>query len=725
MSTDGAQELNTLTQAQADLEALRALLAPYMPETDRAFVDKAYDFARRAHEGQRRHSGQPYFSHVVEVAKTLAKMRLDRDAVAAGLLHDVVEDTKITPAQLEETFGAGVARLVEGVTKIGRVHFESAEQAQAENFRKMLLSMIQDVRIMLVKLADRLHNMRTLEFLPEPKRKSIAQETLDIYAPLAHRMGIGFLKWQLEDLAFKHLEPEAYRDIEREIGLKRQEREGYLEHMSRPIREKLAEAGIQADVSGRAKHFYSIHKKMRGRHKAMDELYDLLALRIVVPSLRDCYSTLGILHTLYTPIHDRFKDYIATPKSNMYRSLHTTVMGHGGHYIEIQVRTGEMHRTNEYGIAAHWKYKEEGKTDDELDAHLQWLRQMLEEKQELRDPREFLEALKIDLFQHEVFVFTPRGDLKQLPSGSTPIDFAFAVHTQVGTHAVGARVNGRMVPLHTELHSGDTVDIQTAPTGHPSLNWLQIARTPRARSKIRHWLNVQRYAESVALGREMLEREVKSGKIKVDLEGGLTDLAQAMGFEDSEKLLAAIGQGTQSLKAVLNRMAPPENKRRLSRLLPTERVQRLVRGSTEGIKVQGVGNLMVRFAHCCGPVPGDRIRGVVTRGRGISVHRDDCVNLDSVEADRRIDVSWDVGEKQSFLARVFVTGEDRKNLLADISKKISATGTNIQSGDFASVDGLVRVSFIIEVHNLRQLNEVMHAVRTVQNVRRVTRGEDL
>ncbi len=724
MNADGASEANTLSQAQAEQDELRALLVPYMPEPGRDVVDEAFGFARTAHLGQMRHSGLPYFSHVVEVAKTLARMRLDHEAVAAGLLHDVLEDTQTTAAELEERFGAGVSRLVDGVTKIGRVHFESAEQAQAENFRKMLLSMIQDVRIILVKLADRLHNMKTLEFVPEPRRRLIAQETLDIYAPLAHRMGIGFLKWQLEDLAFKHLEPEAYRDIENEIGLKRQEREGYLEQVSRPIRDKLTEAGIHSEVSGRAKHFYSIHKKMRGRNKAMDELYDLLALRVVVPSLRDCYSTLGILHTLYTPIHDRFKDYIATPKSNMYRSLHTTVMGPGGHYIEIQIRTDEMHRTNEYGIAAHWKYKEEGRTDEELDTQLQWLRQMLEEKQELRDPREFLDALKIDLFQHEVFVFTPRGDLKQLPSGSTPIDFAFAVHTQVGTRATGARVNGRMVPLHTELHSGDTVDILTAPTGHPSLGWLQIARTARARSKIRHWLNTQRYAESVALGREMLEREMKGMKAKFDLEHDLTDLAMSIGFEDAEKLLAAVGQGTQSLKAVVNRIVPRETKGRLSRLLPTEKVQRLVRGSTEGIRVQGVGNLMVRFAHCCGPVPGDRIQGVVTRGRGISVHRQDCVNLDAVEADRRIDVSWDVGEKTSFLARLCVTGEDRKNLLADISKKISATGTNIQSGDFASVDGLVRVSFIIEVHNLRQLNEVMRTVRTVQNVRRVTRGED-
>ncbi|HZL86673.1 MAG TPA: bifunctional (p)ppGpp synthetase/guanosine-3',5'-bis(diphosphate) 3'-pyrophosphohydrolase [Candidatus Krumholzibacteria bacterium] len=724
MNADGASEANTLSQAQAEQDELRALLVPYMPEPERELVDEAFDFAKTAHLGQMRHSGLPYFSHVVEVAKTLARMRLDHEAVAAGLLHDVLEDTQTTAAQLEERFGAGVSRLVDGVTKIGRVHFESAEQAQAENFRKMLLSMIQDVRIILVKLADRLHNMKTLEFVPEPRRRLIAQETLDIYAPLAHRMGIGFLKWQLEDLAFKHLEPEAYRDIENEIGLKRQEREGYLEQVSRPIRDKLTEAGIHSEVSGRAKHFYSIHKKMRGRNKAMDELYDLLALRVVVPSLRDCYSTLGILHTLYTPIHDRFKDYIATPKSNMYRSLHTTVMGPGGHYIEIQIRTDEMHRTNEYGIAAHWKYKEEGRTDEELDTQLQWLRQMLEEKQELRDPREFLDALKIDLFQHEVFVFTPRGDLKQLPSGSTPIDFAFAVHTQVGTHATGARVNGRMVPLHTELHSGDTVDILTAPTGHPSLGWLQIARTARARSKVRHWLNTQRYAESVALGREMLEREIKGMKAKFDLEHDLTDLAMSIGFEDAEKLLAALGQGTQSLKAVVNRILPRETKGRLSRLLPTEKVQRLVRGSTEGIRVQGVGNLMVRFAHCCGPVPGDRIQGVVTRGRGISVHRQDCVNLDAVEADRRIDVSWDVGEKTSFLARLCVTGEDRKNLLADISKKISATGTNIQSGDFASVDGLVRVSFIIEVNNLRQLNEVMRTVKTVQNVRRVTRGED-
>jgi guanosine-3',5'-bis(diphosphate) 3'-pyrophosphohydrolase len=714
-------ETQTLSSTPTEFDAVRALLGPYMPAPDIVFVESAFELARRAHTGQLRRSGAPYVTHAIEVAKTLAQLRLDRETIAAGLLHDVVEDTSVTIAQVQQGFGANVARLVDGVTKIGRVKFESVEHEQAENFRKMLLSMIQDVRIILVKLADRLHNMRTLEYLEEPKRHAIAQETLEIYAPLAHRMGIGFLKWQLEDLAFKHLEPEAYRELERDIGVKRQEREAYLEQVIRPVREKLAETGIAAEVSGRAKHFYSIHKKMRSRHKALDELYDLLALRIVVPSIKDCYHTLGILHTHYTPIHERFKDYIATPKSNMYRSLHTTVVGPEGNFIEIQVRTGEMHRTNEYGIAAHWKYKEEGKTDTQLDHSLQWLRQMLEDKKDLSDPREFMEALKIDLFQHEVFVFTPRGDLRQLPRGATPIDFAFAIHTEVGNQTVGARVNGRMVPLTHELHNGDTVDIITAPSGHPSANWLQIARTSRARSKIRHWLNAQRYTESVGLGRQMLERELTAAKLKLDFDHDLTDLAQSIGFEDSEKLLAAIGYGRQSAKAVVNRLAPAEPRGRLARLLPTERVQRLVRGAPQGIQVQGMGNLMVRFAQCCAPVPGDRVLGVVTRGRGISVHRADCVNVDHVEAERRIEVSWDVGETQSFVARVVVTGDDRKNLLADISKKIAATGVNIQSGDFGTEDGLARISLLVEVRNLRQLTEIMRTVRAVRSVRTVTR----
>jgi GTP pyrophosphokinase len=432
---------------------------------------------------------------------------------------------------------------------------------------------------------------------------------------------------------------------------------------------------------------------------------------------------LGIIHTLFTPVHDRFKDYIATPKSNMYRSLHTTVVGPGGHFIEIQVRTEEMNRTNEYGIAAHWKYKEDGNTDAQLDEHMQWLRQMLEEKQDLNDPREFMEALKIDLFQDEVFVFTPKGDLKQMPRGSTPIDFAYAIHTEIGNKSVGARVNGRIVPLSKELANGDTVEIISAPSGHPSLNWLRLARTSRARSKIRHWVKSQRYAESVLLGREMFGRELKQQRVTLGSDRELVDLAQSMGFEDADKLLAAIGNGDQSLQGLMHRLNPPKPKRRFN-LLSRDRMQNLVRGSVQGIRVQGIGNLMVRFANCCNPVPGDRITGIVTRGRGISVHRQDCVNLDhGVEEERRIEVSWDVGDRSSFMARILVLGEDRKDLLADISRRISATGTNIKSGEFSSEDGMVRVRMLVEVQNLRQLNELMHAVRGIKHVHDVTREE--
>jgi GTP pyrophosphokinase len=517
--------------ADPQLERLHALLALYMAPDDVASVEDAYAFAKQAHTGQTRKSGDPYFTHVAEVAIILARLRLDRDAVAAGLLHDVVEDTGVSLKTLEQRYGTSVAQLVDGVTKIGHLDFKSVEHEQAENFRKMLLSMIRDVRIILVKLADRLHNMRTLEWHDEAKRRAIAQETIEIYAPLAHRLGIGIVKWELEDLSFKHLEPDAYRQIEQEIGLKRAEREAYIDTVSRPIVEKLREAGIQAEVSGRAKHFYSIYKKMRSRDKSMSEMYDLLAIRVVVPTIADCYHALGILHTLYTPIHERFKDYIATAKSNLYRSLHTTVVGPAGHVLEIQVRTSEMHRTNEYGIAAHWRYKD-GKTDAQLDSHLQWLRQMLEWQQELKDPREFMESLKIDLFQHEVFVFTPKGDLKQLPRGATPLDFAYAVHTEIGHKTVGSRVNGRMVPLHYELRNGDTVDIITSPAAHPTLHWLQVAQTTRARTKIRHWIKGSRQAESLALGKELLERELNSSRVTFDIDRDLTVVALWMGFED-------------------------------------------------------------------------------------------------------------------------------------------------------------------------------------------------
>jgi GTP pyrophosphokinase len=720
----GAQQYPTQEEQwtdEVDFERLRELV-PYLSEPDIEFIHRAYDKARQAHEGQKRRSGAPYFTHVFAVGRTLARLQLGRDAIAAGLLHDVVEDTPVTHEDLVREFGEDVASLVDGVTKISRVHFDSDEQEQAENFRKMLLSMVKDVRIILVKLADRQHNMKTLEFQSEEKRRRIAQETLEIYAPLAHRMGIGRLKWQLEDLSFKYLEPEAYREVERNIGLKRQEREEYIKRVTEPIQTRLREVGIQAEIAGRAKHFYSIYKKMKDHRKNIDEMYDLLALRIIVPDVRDCYHALGIIHTLFTPVHDRFKDYIATPKSNMYRSLHTTVMGPDGHFIEIQVRTEEMHRTNEYGIAAHWKYKEEGQTDEQLDESMKWLRQMLEEKQDLNDPREFMEALKIDLFQDEIFVFTPKGDLKQLPRGSTPVDFAYAIHTEVGHKAVGARVNGRLVPLARELANGDTVEVISSPSGHPSLGWLRLARTSRARSKIRHWIKAQRYAESVLLGREMLERELRHKRLKVS-DRELVDLAQAMGFEEADKLLGAIGNGDQSLQGVLHRLSPPKPRRRFN-LLSRDRMQNLVRGSVQGVRVQGIGNLMVRFANCCNPVPGDRITGIVTRGRGISVHRQDCVNLDQgIEPERRIEVSWDVGDKSAFLARILVLGEDRKDLLADISRRISATGTNIKSGDFSSEEGMVRVRMIVEVHNLRQLNELMHAVRGIKHVHDVTREE--
>ena len=712
--------------AESDFARLQTLLADYMTPADIDFVREAHDVAKKAHEGQKRYSGAPYFTHVFEVACILARLRLGRDAVAAGLLHDVLEDTPVTYEQLKQRFGSDVALLVDGVTKIGKVSFESVEHEQAENFRKMLFSMIQDVRIILVKLADRLHNMRTLEYHTEAKRRAIAQETLDIYAPLAHRLGIGRLKWQLEDLAFKYLEPDAYREVEREIGTKRQQRLEYIESVSRPIRERLQEAGIACELTGRAKHFYSIHKKMKSTGRSFDQLYDLIALRVIVPTVKDCYHTLGILHTLYTPIHERFKDYIATPKSNLYRSLHTTVVGPEGHFIEIQVRTPEMHRTNEYGIAAHWKYKEGEHTDRQLDEQVQWLRQLAEEKQDLTNPREFMEALKIDLFHDEVFVYTPRGDLKQLPRGATPLDFAYAIHTEVGHKTMGAKVNGKMVPLNHELVNGDSVDILTTPAAHPSIGWLKIARTSRARSKVRHWLKAQRYAESVLLGREMLERELKKRKVQFDVDQELTDVAQGMSFEDGEKLLAAIGNGNQSLKAVVNRIQPPVPKRRFVGLLPRDRVPLLKRGSATGIRVQGVGNLMVRFAQCCAPVPGDRVVGIVTRGRGISVHRTDCANVDkeAAEPERRIEVTWDAGGSQSFRTRIVVTGEDRKNLLADISRKVSATGTNIQSGEFAAEDGVVKISFLVEVQNLRQLKEVIAAIRSVKQVRTVTRHEE-
>jgi GTP diphosphokinase / guanosine-3',5'-bis(diphosphate) 3'-diphosphatase len=723
--------LPTRSETFEDLRsALMEELTKLAPEIDRTFVEKALEFAGRAHEGQIRASGAPYVTHPIHVARIvldLLRRRADREILAAAVLHDVVEDNvHVKEEEVEAAFGPVVAHLVDGVTKISGLPDPGDEVEQAENFRKMLLSMAQDTRVILIKLADRLHNMRTLDYLPAERREKIARETKEIYAPLAHRLGIARFKWELEDVAFKHLNPEAYRQIASMIATKRAEREEAIDEVLVPLASAIKEQGVVAEIHGRAKNFYSIWEKMQRQNARFDEIYDLLGLRVITESKNDCYRILGIAHDLFIPVHDRFKDYIATPKSNMYQSLHTTVMAPRNRMVEIQIRTREMHLTSEIGIAAHYRYKEGGRKDSELERKLGELlmRRPVELDTEVLDPKEFLDVLKVSLYQDEVFVFTPKGELKRLPRGSTPLDFAYAVHTQVGNHTVGARVNGRLVALRYELQNGDRVEILTQPSAQPNRDWAGLVRTARARQKIRQWLKEQRFDDSVALGREMLARDLKRKRKTIPPENELHDAAQSLGYSDAAALLAGIGQGEVSPIMVAGRLFPepvPEPK------TVVERIRQLTRAPVRGIRIQGVGNLMIQIAHCCEPVPGDPIIGLITRGRGVSVHQKSCRNILDMKAEkeRLVELHWDVEDGSLFLARLDVYGEDRQNLLAEVSTAISKTKTNIKEGMLQSVDSQARGHFIVEVRNRRQLSEVIHAIRSVRGVTNVERRNEL
>jgi GTP pyrophosphokinase len=701
-------------------------LEPFGERLDVDLIGRAYDFSERAHEGQKRLSGEAFVTHCVEVARILAELHLDDTTVAAGLVHDVLEDTGTTAADLREALGPEVAEIVDGVTKIGHIPFRSVEERQAENYRKLLLSIAKDLRILLIKFADRLHNMRTLEFLPEEKRRRIALETREIYAPLAHRFGMAKIRWELEDLAFKFLEGDAYQDLAKKIVRKRKERERLIQSVAEPLTEALAQAGVQAEIGGRPKHLYSIYRKMVVREKPLEEIYDLLAIRVLVPSVRDCYHALGIIHTLWTPLHERFKDYIATPKSNMYQSLHTTVFGPEGHLFEIQIRTLEMHRTAEIGIAAHWRYKE-GSDRSELDERLAWFRQILDWQKEMTDPREFLEYLKIDLFKDEIFVFTPKGDLIQLPAGSTPIDFAFQVHTQVGLHCAGARINDRLVPLHKQLQSGDTVQILTNPSQRPSRDWLNFVHTSKARQIIRKWVREEEFKNSLALGREMLEKELRRHRVSRPDDEELLAAARRLRQPSPEALYAAVGSGDVSLSQVWNELFPTEEEVRRRPSSAFERLVERVKGSSNGLRIQGIDNMMVRYSQCCQPVPGDDVMGYVTRGRGVSIHRTDCPNLLSIPdlSDRRVEIIWENAKNQSFLVRLVVSGTDRRGLFADVAGAVSRTSTNIKSAELTALETGIEGTFVVEVRDLQHLNKVMDAMRRVEGILAVERKEYL
>jgi GTP pyrophosphokinase len=713
-----------------ELRTLLEEIPKYQPNADLDLLARAYRFSAASHQGQQRASGEPYLSHPLEVAHLLVDFKMDVTTVTAGLLHDVLEDTGTTKEDLEREFGREIADLVDGVTKIGKLAFSSREERQAENFRKMLVAMARDLRVLMIKLADRLHNMRTLQYLPPDKARKIAQETLDIYAPLAHRLGMAKVKAELEDLALRTLHPADYVELQRRVAKRRLEREAEINQVIAIIERKLTEVGIKAQIRGRPKHFYSIWKKMHDQGREFDEIYDLTAVRVITDTVRDCYGALGVIHSLWKPVPGRFKDFIAMPKVNMYQSLHTTVIGPKGDPVEIQIRTWEMHRIAEEGIAAHWLYKEKKSGKDRLDDSLLWLRQLLETQQELKDPREFLDTVRVDLFPDEVYVFTPKGDVKALPEGATPIDFAYAVHTKVGEHCVGAKVNGKLVPLRTPLKQGDIVEIITSPNAHPSRDWLQIVKSSRARQKINQWLKVQERARSIELGRELFEREARKYRLNpAALLGGdeARKVATDLGYPGVDDLLAAIGYGKSSAQQILAKLAPTAvleapDKPRAAPAASKPRPE-------QGVRIRGVEDLLVRFARCCNPLPGDQIVGFITRGRGLTVHTRDCLTVakNVLDRERLINVEWDVEEPAKRPVRIAVyIGRDRPGLLSEITGAISSRNGNITKAEVTVTDDRRGINhFVVEVADLEQLQGIMAAIREVPDVVNVERVRGL
>jgi len=703
----------------------RSVLERHADKLDLELIERALRFSASAHRGQKRMSGDDFISHSITVAMTLAEQFPDSTSIAAALLHDVVEDAGVRAEDIAREFGTEVAGLVDGLTKIASLTFRSTAEEQVENYRKLLMSVAKDARVIIIKLADRLHNMRTLQHLPPEKRTRIATETREIYAPLAHRFGMAGIKAELEDLAFQFLEPEEFKSLAQQVAAKKSAREAMINKLKVPLEGELKRAGIDwFEITGRPKHLWSIYQKMKRRNKPFDEIYDLMAVRTLVRSVPDCYHVLGIIHHVWTPLQERIKDYIASPKSNAYQSLHTTIFGPGGQLFEVQIRTVEMHRTAEYGIAAHWLYKTDGKRD-ELDQHLGWFRQLLELQQDTHTPEEFLEFLKIDLYQHEIFIFTPQGDVKRLPKGATPIDFAFLVHTEVGLHCQGAKINGRIAPLHRELRNGDTVEILTSPTAKPSRDWLSHVQTARARHKIKQWIRHEEEQLSVGLGQEILTRETKRRRLDPPTPETLERAAGSLGLADGAGLTIALGRGDVSVNQVIRALYPD---------LPAEELQepkssvlgrvidRLRLG--RGIKIQGVDGLLIRYAQCCQPVPGDPVVGYVTQGRGISIHRSDCPNLLTLTGEgRRVEIDWKEVQGEAFAVSLAVSGEDRRGLYPDIMQAISQTGTNIKGADLQTKDGSVFGTVFVEVDNLHHLAKVIKAVRRVKGVAEVERRE--
>jgi GTP pyrophosphokinase len=693
----------------------------YNPQADVSILQKAYIFTAQAHKGQTRLSGEPYLIHPLEVAYTLTKMNLDVPSVVSGLLHDTVEDSYVSKKEIEEYFGKEIAELVDGVTKISKIPLKTSEDSRVENLRKMILAMSKDIRVILIKLADRYHNMQTLQFLSPEQQMEIARETLDIYAPLAHRLGIEWLKGELEDSSFEYLKPAECKIIKEKIAKQKKERDAYINEVKEMIKNRLAEYNLKADVSGRAKRLYSVYRKMVQEGLNIDDIYDITAFRIVVNNIKECYEALGYIHAMFKPIPEKFNDYIALPKANMYQSLHTKVIGPYREKMEIQIRTHEMHQIAEEGIAAHWKYKEGKVFNAKEDKIFAWLRRLIEWQQELKDNKEFMEIFKIDLFPDEVYVFTPKGDVKELPKGSTPVDFAYAIHSQLGHKCVGAKVNGKLVPLRHILKSGDTIEIQTNPTHRPSKDWLGFVKTSKAKTKIRQWIKTEQRERSIELGRALIEKELQKHNFsfsKMLKSGELLNIAKEFSFETTDDLFASIGYGLYTPLHVLGKIIPEEEKpSKLKKIIST-----IKKGKDSAIKIDGIDGVVVRFAKCCNPIPGDKVFGFITRGRGLTIHVEDCPNVHTYDEQRKVKVSWELIKDFTYPVRLKVSGEDKKGLLSEISTIISSNKVNIISAQVMTYPDRSAASiYEIEIGHMSQLQKIIKTIQKIKGVRSVER----
>ena len=706
-----------------DLDQLLDRIRSYHADADLGLVRKAYEFSAKAHEGQIRRSGEPYLQHPIAVAGVLTSLKTDVTAIVAALLHDTLEDTVATPDELEREFGKDVVHLVDGVTKIGKITFRSYEEKQAENFRKMVLSMADDIRVVLIKLADRLHNMRTLEHLSTAKRQEIAQETLEIYAPLANRLGIGWIKNELEDLCLKHLKPEVYETLRVRVAKRDEDRQQYIDEVRQLVQKAMLENGLVGQVYGRPKHLYGIYQKMNKQSITFEEVYDLTALRIVTDTKMNCYAMLGVIHSAWRPVPGRFRDYIAIPKSNLYQSLHTTVVGPKGEHVEFQIRTEDMHRIAEHGIAAHWKYKEQGQVADRDSKAFGWLHQFVEWQEDLTDNRQFMDSVKLDLFHDVVYMFTPKGIVKELPKGSTPVDFAFAIHTEVGDHCVGAKVDGKIVPLKHQLSSGDTVEILTSPTQSPHKDWLKFVRTSRAKTRIKHWIKLEEQKRSIEIGRRLLESEFRRqgmAPARMFKSTELLEAARQSGFDSTDELAAAVGFGRVATSQVIGKLtAPSSGAQAPAQERPAARKAVGGKSDSTGVQVKGSRDLLMQLSRCCHPVPGDRILGYITRGRGLTIHAVDCPNLEALDYDkeRLVEVEWDSATPSTHSVKMSIVAVDKTGVLANVSSAIAECQANISRAEIATrEDQKAVLDFIVEVSDTRHLQQVLKAVERVDGV---------